>query len=328
MSGLLLSVSLVFAFASVVMLVQTGAGLLFAKHDRSSRVNRRLAMFDAGLTREQIYARLTRGGSGGRGALPLDLEAKLRRALRLAGLSISLARFITILVLATAVLWLLGLLVLARGGGGIVPGALMSLLAAALLTALGAWLWLDRQRRARLTKLEQQMPVALDVMTRALRAGHPVIAAVQLAAQEMGDPLGSEFGLVIDETTYGVELQDALANFAERCGSADAYFLAVSVAVQIETGGNLSEIFDGLAGVIRGRINLTQKVRAVSSEGRASALLLTALPAFVVAVQLLFQPRIYMDKVSDPIFWPAVGVTLVLYLVGWLIIRRIINFRY
>jgi len=163
MSGLMLSVGLVFAFASVVMLVQIGASLLFAKHDRATRVNRRLAMFDAGLTREQIYARLTRGRSS-RGALAVNLEARLRRALRLAGLAISLTRFLTILGLATGVLWLLGLLIGARGGGGI-PSALLSLLAAVLLTALGAWLWLDRRRRGRLAKLEQQMPVALDVMT-------------------------------------------------------------------------------------------------------------------------------------------------------------------
>jgi tight adherence protein B len=330
MAAYLLPMGLVFAFASVVLLVQTSAGLLFAERDRTARVNRRLAMYEAGLTREQIYSRLTRGpGRGASAAAYRFLQPRLRRALQLAGVTLSIPRFLILLGSIAGALWLLSAFAWARvPGSGLLPNALLALAASTMLTGLGAWMWLGRRQRARLKKIELQMPIALDVMTRALRAGHPVVSANHMAAEEMGDPLGSEFGLVLDETTYGVELHEALSNFAERSGSPDAYYLAVSIAVQTETGGNLSEILEGLAIVIRGRTSLTQKVKALSSEGRTSALILTALPVLVIGVQLLLQPQVYTDKFSDPIFWPAVGFTMGLYFAGWLVIRRIINFKY
>lgn len=321
MSEALLPLALVLAFTSVVIFVQASAGLLFERRDRAARVNRRLAMQRAGLSREQVYGRLTRNTVRRQGASVSRIaQARLTKMLQLAGLSMPLSRFLTVLAGIAGGLWFL---TIALHGP-----AFLSLVASVVVTLLVAWLWLGRLHRARLKKLELQMPVALDVMSRALRAGHPVISAIQLAADEMGDPLGSEFGLVIDETTYGVELQEALNSMAERTGSPDAFYLAVSIAVQIETGGNLAEILESLAGVIRGRTSLTQKVRALSSEGRTSALMLTVLPILVVAVQVMFHPHVYSDKFDDPIFWPAVGITGALYLTGWLIIRRIINFKY
>jgi len=134
--------------------------------------------------------------------------------------------------------------------------------------------------------------------------------------------------LIVDETTYGFDFKDALSNFARRSGSPDARFFAVSVGIQSETGGNLAEILDGLAKVMRGRATLSKRVRALSSEGRISALILSVLPIFLVSFIMLVQPRFYFNKISDPIFWPSATGILALYFVGWLMIRRIINFRY
>jgi tight adherence protein B len=330
MAALLFPVALVLAFVSVTMLVQTSAGLLFERRDRAARVNRRLALYQTGLSREQVYARLTRNSVRRSGPSVAEVvRSRLTRILQLAGVSMPIGRFLMLLVGVAGAVWFVSFLFWARNAGAMfLPNALLALLGSAVLTAFGAWLWLGRLHRRRLKKIEQQMPIALDIMSRALRAGHPVISAIQLAGEEMGDPLGSEFGLVIDETTYGVELQEALSSFAERTGSADAYYLAVSIAVQTETGGNLSEILENLAAVIRGRTSLTQKVKALSSEGRASAAMLTALPALVVAFNMVIHPHVYTDKFSDPIFWPVAGGTMVLYVIGWLIIRRIINFKY
>jgi tight adherence protein B len=172
------------------------------------------------------------------------------------------------------------------------------------------------------------MPLALDVINRALRAGHPVVSAVRLAADEMGDPIGSEFGLIVDETTYGFEFRDALMNFARRSGSADANFFAVSVSIQSETGGNLAEILDGLATVIRSRSSLAKRVKALSSEGRASAALLSVLPVLLITVMMLTNPAYYTTKFSDPIFWPTVGGVFTTYMIGLLMIHRLINFKY
>jgi tight adherence protein B len=171
------------------------------------------------------------------------------------------------------------------------------------------------------------MPLALDIINRALRAGHPVVSAVQLAANEMGDPIGTEFGLILDETAYGHEFKDALTNFARRTGSPDAHFFAVSVGIQSQTGGNLAEILAGLAAVIRGRCTLAKRVKALASEGRASAYVLSALPPLLVSFIALTQPSFYTSKFGDPIFWPTVAVICAVYFLGWVIIHRIINFE-
>jgi tight adherence protein B len=321
----------VLAFIAVVLLAQSLAGALFATSDRTRRTNRRLAMLDAGLSREQVYAALVRkpasgAAAGGTAGSVLDQMA-LR--LRQAGLSISPLRLILVVVSCASVLWLISLgLLHSASGVGRVANAAFALVGALVLCAAAAWFWVDGRRTARLKLLEDQLPLALDVITRALRAGHPVISAVQLAADELGDPIGTEFGLVVDETTYGYDFKDALTNLAVRTGSPDAHFFAVSVGIQSETGGNLSEILSGLASVIRARGTLAKRVKALASEGRASALILSALPLLLVSFFAMVQPHFYTDKFSDPIFWPVVGFVLALYGIGWVMIYRIINFKY
>jgi tight adherence protein B len=230
---------------------------------------------------------------------------------------------------AAATLWLLAMIFL-RGVSvsSPFPQVLMAGFGASGLCFAVAAMWIARRRAARLTKLEEQLPQALDVMIRALRAGHPVISAVNLVTQEMPDPIGSEFGLVMDETTYGGEFRDALRNLARRTGSADIAFFAVSIAIQTETGGNLAEILSGLATVIRGRASLNKRIRALSSEGRMSALILSLLPLVCVSAVSLFHPEFYTSKFSDPAFWPIVAGIVLLYGLGQLVIHRIVTFKY
>jgi tight adherence protein B len=204
----------------------------------------------------------------------------------------------------------------------------VSLIASCGLSFGAVWFWVNSKRNERLKKVEEQLPLALGIVNRAIRAGHPVVSAVQLAAEELGDPIGSEFGLIVDETTYGSEFRDALVNFARRTGSPDAHFFAVSVGIQSETGGNLAEILVGLASVIRGRQTLAKRVKALASEGRTSAQILSALPALLIAFFALTHPRFYTDKFADPVFWPIVIFIGLLYLLGWFMIHRIINFKY
>jgi tight adherence protein B len=220
-------------------------------------------------------------------------------------------------------------LVLRSGSfSGLLLNAAFALPASVVICGLAFWTWISRRRTKRLKQLEEQMPLALDVINRAIRAGHPVVSAVRLAGEEMGDPIGSEFGLIEDETTYGFEFRDALMNFARRTGSADAHFFAVSVGIQAETGGNLAEILEGLATVIRSRATLAKRVKALSSEGRASAALLSALPVLLISFMMLTNSAYYTTKFSDPIFWPVVGIVFLIYLAGLVMIRRILNFKY
>jgi len=150
---------------------------------------------------------------------------------RQANLEMAPTQLIFVFAGACAGLWFLSLLVLRNENfTGLVISGGVTLMISCALCALGFGLWLRRRRLKRLQMLEEQMPMALDVINRAIRAGHPVVSAVQLAGQEMGDPIGSEFGLVVDETTYGNEFRDALTNFARRSGSQDVHFFAVAIA--------------------------------------------------------------------------------------------------
>jgi tight adherence protein B len=322
----------VLAFIAVVLVVQTGAGIVLGARDRSKQVNRRLTMLHSGMKPTDVYASLVKRPSGDlkiENARLLNAYEQLSTYCRQAGLTMTPLRLLAIALASTGVLWLIALsFVRSTNGGAFAVNAVISLLGAALLSCATLWTWLNRMRTGRLRKLEEQLPLALDVVVRAIRAGHPVVSAVQLAAEELGDPIGSEFGIIVDEYTYGSDFREALRNFARRTGSSDAHFFAVSVGIQADTGGNLAEILEGLASVIRARRALAKKVKALASEGRASALVLSVLPIFLVGFLMFTQPSYYTEKFGDPLFWPFVIGVLLLYGVGWLSIQRIINFKY
>ena len=176
-------------------------------------------------------------------------------------------------------------------------------------------------------KMQEQFPVALDVFVRGLRAGHPVAAALDLLTVEMPDPIGSEFGIVVDEVTYGADLRDALQAMAERWDMDDMRMFVVSLSIQSETGGNLAEILENLARVIRERASMMLKVRALSSEGRMTAVMLTALPVLSFTILFLFNPKFYLDVSDDPAFVPGFLGLLLMYMIGFISIRRMVNLK-
>jgi len=326
----LTSIIYVLTFIAIVAAVQGVADVFYSSRDWRQQTNRRLTMLASGMKHSEVYAALVRRPLGDQ-SQNFFLRFYDRFALfsRQAGLQGSPLQILLFVGIASGGLWLVSFVLLRSGNlAEFVLNAIFALPASLVICSLVCWLWLNRRRVKRMKQLEEQMPLALDVINRAVRAGHPVVSAVHLAGEEMGDPIGSEFGLIVDETTYGFEFREALTNFARRSGSEDAHFFAVSVGVQAETGGNLVEILEGLAAVIRSRSMLAKRVRALSSEGRASAMLLSVLPALLVSFMLLTKPVYYTSKFSDPIFWPVATGVFLLYLVGLLLIRRIINFRY
>lgn len=331
MDNLLAPMVLVLAFLAVVLGSQTLLGLFIGARQRGQQINRRLTLMASGMAPDQVYQTLLRKTRAGWiGRTPYGaLHDRATLYCRQAGLSAGPLQVAGFVAAVTGGLWLAAMVFLrASPISAPFPQAVMAGLGAAGLSCAVAAMWIVGRRTARLRKLEEQLPLALDVMVRALRAGHPVISAVNLVTQEMSDPIGSEFGLVMDETTYGGEFKDALSNLARRTGSPDVAFFAVSIAIQSETGGNLAEILAGLATVIRGRASLSRRIQALSSEGRMSALILSLLPIFCVSIVSIFNPEFYTSKFADPAFWPVVGGVLVLYLVGQLMIRRIVNFKY
>jgi len=331
MNQILLPLILVLAFAVVVLVVQSVVGLTLDSRDRHKRVNRRLTMLGQGMQQRQVYEALVRRPVAPKlnSAWAIDAFHRMNNFVAQSGLEISVLHLIAFTGVAALGIWVLAVLVFQRAGAAVgAPEMLVTLIGALILSTLGAYVFVSGRRTKRLKQLENQLPLALDIIIRALKAGHPVISAVGLVTEEMGDPIGSEFGLIVDETTYGAEFREALQNFARRTGSDDAHFFAVSIGIQSDTGGNLAEILANLSSVMRSRQTLAKRIRSLSSEGRMSGLILSALPVFLIGVIGMLQPTFYTSKFSDPVFWPTVGAIMALYVVGLLMMHRITNFKF
>jgi tight adherence protein B len=321
----------ILAFVAVVMIVQAAAGLVFQAGDRSRRVNRRLDLLNSGMSRDQVFEALVRRKprEGLAQAAP-GLYDRVSNYFRQAGVMVTPQRFVLGVAAIAGVAVLLAFvgLSVSQKGQGVLVNFLVASFGGVALVLLGSLVWLGIMRSRRMRRLEEQLPLALDVTVRALRAGHPLIMSVKLAAEEMQDPVGSEFGLIVDETNYGMEFRDALANFAHRTGSEYAHYFAVCVSIQNETGGNLAEILANLCTVIRNMQTLHLRVRALSAEGRMSAQILTALPIGLVSFLMLTQPTFYTSKFDDPLFWPGAAIILSMFMIGQFMINRMVNFKY
>jgi tight adherence protein B len=243
--------------------------------------------------------------------------------------TIETPRLLLVILIAPIAIFF-GLLVLMSywWGIGISMGRLM--ISATFACLLGAVLPLMvfnfKATRTR-KKIEEQFPVALDVFVRGLRAGHPIAAALDLLTVEMQPPIGPEFGMVVDEVTYGSELRDALQNMAERWDLEDMRMFVVSLSIQAETGGNLAEILENLSKVIRERHAMMMKVRALSSEGRMTATMLTVLPIFTFTLLFLVNASFFLDVANDPWFIPGFSFLIILYLIGYFTIKKMVNLK-
>lgn len=322
---------LILIFASVMLTVEGIMGIIQNRRASSLRVNKRLQMIEDGSSREVVYSRLRRKQSEGLGALPGPfgkIGGKIEATLGTTGLAWSARTVMTVMALAMGAIILFGLLFALAGGFILTTGMILLLLTFAFAAGFGLpMMVLTRMADRRRRKMQQQFPVALDIFVRGLRAGHPVASALNLLTEEMTDPLGSEFGLVVDEVTYGAELRDALQSLADRWGIDDIHMFVVSLSVQNETGGNLAEILENLSMVIRERASLLLKVRALSSEGRMTAVMLTALPVLAFVGLFLLNPAFYLDVSQDPAFSIGFGVLIAMYAVGFYTIRRMVDLK-
>lgn len=212
--------------------------------------------------------------------------------------------------------------------GEVLGFGLASLLLAVLATAALAALYLIRRRSQRIAAFGEQLPDAIDIIVRGVRVGLPFTSAVALVAREMPDPVGTEFGMLADEVSFGLDVRSALANLYRRVGQADLLFLTVSVGIQAQTGGNLAEILSRLSKLMRNRANMRMKIRALSAEGRASAITLSAFPFALFFLVNFISPAYYGAIWSNPIVEPAIYLGLFLLVVGNAIMYRMVNFKY
>jgi tight adherence protein B len=203
----------------------------------------------------------------------------------------------------------------------------LSILIAVLLGTFPYFLILYlKQKRVR--KFKEKFPEALDLIARSLKAGHAFSSGMKLVADEFDDPIGPEFEETIDAINFGVSVQDALKDLSQRIDCAELRYFVVSVILQRETGGNLAEIIESLAHLIREKYKLQGKIDTLAAEGKLSAIILIILPFFVFAYVYMVNPEYINLLFSDPMGRTMVMVALVLMFIGILLIKKMINIKY
>lgn len=316
-------------FLTVLLLVE-GAYYLFVDSSLNKRrTNRRLSMLNSGMEGREVLDLLRRQPSREGGVNPLVHPlAYLDSLIAASGLAISKKRVGLFMVLATL---LAGVGLQVAQWTGRLPISFSPLhIQAAMALLVGValpYVYLSRAGRLRKQKFAEQLPDALDIMVRSLRAGHPINAAMSLVAKEMSDPMGTEFGIAVDEMTYGLGMHEALVNLGDRIQSEEFNYVVMSIGIQHETGGNLAGVLASLAHVIRARARMFLKVRALSSEGRMSALVLCALPFVVGGVIFAGNPGYYKQYAADPMFLPIILGAVFNLVLGIYMIYRMVNFR-
>lgn len=257
------------------------------------------------------------------------LDAVLSRA---AGLSGPLDRLITqsgvktsvgVLVLASALLGLLGFLIVHS-----LTYSTIFALALAPLPAMLPYLYVRRKRTQRFDRFEEQFPEAIELLARALRAGHAFPTGVLMVADELPDPIGPEFKLLYDRQNFGMPFPEALRGLADRIPLLDARFFVTAVLTQRETGGNLSEVLDNLATVIRDRFKVKRQVRVLTAHGRITGWILSGMPPALALILCFVSPEHMGLLISDPLGIQMIGVALFLQVLGTISIRKLVNIPY
>jgi tight adherence protein B len=198
---------------------------------------------------------------------------------------------------------------------------------AALAASLLPLLYVRWKRRRRLRRMEQQLPETLDLIGRAMRAGHALPSAQQMAGQEMADPIAREFRITHDEISFGVSMQQALANLSERVPITDVRYFVVAVLIQREAGGNLTEVLDNLSQLIRNRLKFHAKIKVLTTEGRMSAWVLGLLPFFMAGLLFFANHDFIAILWTDPAGIQIANIVLGMMAVGALWLYKLIQIR-
>jgi tight adherence protein B len=308
-------------FVGVLVLVE---GLYLTVFGRSisldKRVNRRLEMLEKHGNREQVMETLRKEMEQHLKARRVPLYAILSVKAQKAAIAFTPQQIVMIMV-ATGILAFLGLTV---GTGTALP---VRVVIAAAMGVGGVYMWISMKASKRMGMLEEQLPDAIELMVRSLRVGHPFSSAIGIVATEVSDPLATEFGMIADEATYGRDMGEALKDMAERLDMQDLRFLAVAVTIQQQAGGNLAEILDGLAKVIRARFRLFRRVKAITAEAQWSGKFLSGFPLFAIFAIQMIKPDYYDEAMDHPWFIPAVLIVGVFLVLNIIVMRALVNIK-
>lgn len=308
-------------FVATLVLIETLVRALFSKRRAKEEVANRLLALKQTSGIHQAYSELltVRGVHDHDGFQ--EVGNRVNKLVAQTGLEISKPRRVLFLLVLFVVGFAVSVLVLNLG-------EVARYIFALGFTCIGAFLILQYVRSRRIQKFTTQLPPAIDIIVRSLKAGHPVVAAIALVAREMPDPIGSEFGILNDQMTFGSDLDQAMMNMYSRVGAPELNLLTVTLSVQRGTGGNLSEILENLSQMIRDRMMIRAKIKAISVEGRITAWIMMLFP-FGLYYMILFMVPTYFDLVWDSGYgsYFVIGCLSMIF-TGMLIIRRLVNFDF
>jgi tight adherence protein B len=308
-------------FVAVVVLVEGIYLTVFGKSiSLNSRMSRRLALLEKNHNREQVLEQLRKemGQHLNSRGIPLYsiLAAKAQKA--------NIAFTPKQLMMVMFVLAIVAYLGLTIGTQAATP---VRILLAIAMGVGGVYTWVNRKAKKRISLLEEQLPDAVELMVRSLRVGHPFANAIGIVAKEVPDPLGTEFGLIADEAAYGRDVAESLKAFAERMDNQDLRFLAVAVTIQQQSGGNLAEILDGLAKVIRARFKLFRRVKAITAEAKWSGMFLSGFPIGALLMIQVLKPDYYDEVMETPYFIPLALVVATFLIINVIFMKIMVNIK-
>lgn len=301
------------------LLVLEGLRQLFSRSARSHDAkSRRMQLVAKGATTEQIL-NVIKPSEKRSFVERLPLIGDLPTVLRQAGVTMAAGAFLATCFAAALAIGIIALQFTAPYN------------AAALAVVVGLFLpilQVRQKRNQRLNRLVHQLPDALDLMARGLQVGHPLNTSLNAVADEMPDPIGSEFGIVVDQVSFGDELIEAFRDLAERIDQEDVHYLATSIAIQHGTGGDLARVLKVLSRTIRDRLNMRKKISALSAEGRLTAAFLSFIPVLIFIVMQVLTPSYYGSIANEPEAVPLGVAIIVLILANAIAMRKLVNFRF
>ncbi|NBZ88680.1 type II secretion system F family protein [Stagnihabitans tardus] len=308
-------------FVAVIFLVEGLYLTVFGKSIQlNNRLSRRLALLEKNQDREKVLEQLRKEMSQHMNSRGIPLYSLLASKAQKANIAFSPKQLVMIMA-GLGVFAFVGLTIgteaspVVRGGIAVAMGI------------GGVYVWVNNKAKKRMSLLEEQLPDAVELMVRSLRVGHPFSSAIANVSKEVADPLGTEFGVIADEASYGRDIAESLKAFAERMDNQDLRFLAVAVTIQQQSGGNLAEILEGLAKVIRARFKLFRRVRAITAEAKWSGGFLSAFPLGALVMINVIQPNYYDDVKETAAFIPACLIVAVLLTVNVIFMKVMVNIK-
>lgn len=308
-------------FVSIILLVEGLYLVIFGKSIRlNSKVNRRLDLLEKSNDREQVLETLRNEREQHQKSMRFPLFSILSKKAAKANIAFSPKGLIMVMVF---------LAIASFVGMTFFTGASLNVrLGLSPVMGFGAvFMWLNKKAKDRMSMIEEQLPDAVELMVRSLRVGHPFSSAINIVAQEVADPLGSEFGIIADEAAYGMEITESLNKMAASIDMQDLRFLAVAVSIQQTSGGNLAEILAGLAKVIRSRFKLFRRVKAITAEAKWSGMFLSAFPVMALIGINVAQPTYYDAVMETEFFIPAALVVGVFLGINVIFMRMMVNIK-